>query len=339
MNLKKVFLIFAVGFGGMGFLLGIYLFFLPMSLQGDPVFIDIPPGKTFDQVALELEEKSLIRRALYFKILVRLWGSPVLKVGEYQVSSSQSLWSQFQKIRKGKVHTVLVTFAEGLNHYEMAEILKNANWDQAPQFLKLVWDKKWIRKILKKDRPSLEGYLFPDTYDISKYMTAETFIKRMVDHFTKSYQDLIKIPTSFSRHQIVTFASLIEKETGVPQERPMIASVFYNRLKKHMRLQTDPTILYSLYLTRGFSIEKNIRRKDILMPSPYNTYVIYGLPKGPIANPGKESLQAVFQPASSPYLYFVSRNDGTHAFSKTYAEHEKKVYEYQIKPFQKKSKN
>ena len=126
-------------------------------------------------------------------------------------------------------------------------------------------------------------------------------------------------------------ASLIEKETGLAEERPLIASVFYNRLKKDMKLQTDPSILYSLYLVRGFDIEKNIRKKDILFSSPYNTYVVKGLPPGPIANPGQESLKAVFQPDSSDFLYFVSRNDGSHKFSKSYKEHQKAVYQYQIK--------
>ncbi len=312
-----------------------YIFFIPVDFQGEDLILDVPPGKTFYQLAEELEEKNLIRKAFYFKLLTRLYNSPILQIGEYHLSQRESLWTQFHKIQKGDIHYVLVTFAEGLNHYEMGEVLKSHNWLEYENFLKLIWDKPFIKSLLKKDLSSLEGYLFPETYDLSKYMSAKDFLTRMVKNFLENYQDIIKTPTSFSRHEIVTFASLIEKETGVPEERPMISSVFHNRLKKKMKLQTDPTILYSLYLKRGFSIEKNIRRPDILFPSPYNTYVIYGLPKGPIANPGRESLQAVLAPAKTEYLYFVSRNDGTHRFSKTYEEHAKYVYKYQIKPFQK----
>ena len=330
MKLKIFFLV-----GGCFLAVGFYNFFIPVDFQGKSIVLDVPPASTFYQLAEELEEKNFIKSAFYFKLLARLYGSPVLQIGEYNLSQRESIWKQFQKIRKGNIHYVFVTFAEGLNHYEIGEILKNYNWSEYENFLKLIWDKDFIKSLLKQDLPSLEGYLFPETYDLNKYMTAEVFLTRMVERFLKNYQDLIKAPLSFSRHEIVTFASLIEKETGVSKERPIISSVFHNRLKKKMKLQTDPTILYSLYLQKGFSIEKNIRKKDILSPSPYNTYVVYGLPKGPIANPGKESLQAVLTPASTPYFYFVSRNDGTHVFSKNYKEHQKQVYKYQIKPFQK----
>ncbi len=327
----KVFFLISLCLAG----LFVYTFFTPIHFKGQSVILDVSPGKTFYQLAEELEEKNLIRESFYFKLLIRLFGSPILQVGEYRLSQGESLWTQFQKIRNGDIHYVFLTFKEGLNHYEMGQILKNYGWKEYENFLNLIEDKSFIKSLLKEDLSSLEGYLFPDTYDLSKYMTAEILITRMVKNFLKNYEKIVKTPTSFSRHEIVTFASLIEKETGVPQERSIISSVFYNRLKKKMRLQTDPTILYSLYLKKGFSIEKNIRKKDILMPSPYNTYVIYGLPKGPIANPGRASLQAVLKPASTDYFYFVSRNDGTHVFSKTYEEHKKYVYKYQIKPFQK----
>ena len=317
------------------FMLMVYICFVPIDFQGESIILNVPPGKTFYELAEDLEEQKLIRKSLYFKLLVRLYNLPVLQVGEYNLSQKESLWTQFQKIRQGKIHYIFITFAEGLNHYEIGEILKNYDWPEHENFLKLITDKTFIKNLLKKDLPSLEGYLFPETYDLSKHMTAKVFLTRMVENFFKNYSSILKTPSSFSRHEIVTFASLIEKETGVPQERPLISSVFHNRLKKNMKLQTDPTILYSLYLKKGFSIEKNIRKQDILSPSPYNTYVIYGLPKGPIANPGKESLQAVLQPASTKYFYFVSRNDGTHVFSENYAEHKKQVYKYQILPFKK----
>ena len=213
------------------------------------------------------------------------------------------------------------------------KLLKNQNWPATEDFLKEVWNKKFIKKTLTKEFSSFEGYLFPDSYRLKKYMTAQELIKLMTKKNLEVYKKLSPRPLekNFTRHQVLTFASLIEKETGQAEERPLIAGVFYNRLNLNQKLQTDPTILYALYLTKGFDIEKNIRKKDILFPSPYNTYTVKGLPPGPIANPGEKSLQAVFLPEKSDYLYFVSRNDGSHKFSKTYEEHKKAVNKYQRK--------
>lgn len=302
------------------------------SSPEDKMLIDIPPGATFYEVAEELENKKLIKSSFYFKLLIRFFHSGVLHVGEYEMSGSETIFQQFQKINLNKAHYTFVSFAEGLNHYEMAEILKQNNFSQHKEFLNLVWDKKFIKQLLGEDLDSLEGYLFPETYPLNKYTHAKTLIKSMVQNFLKFYNET-KQDTRLSRHEVVTLASLIEKETSLLKEAPLVSSVFYNRLEKNMKLQTDPTILYTMYLKRGFSIEKNIRKKDILMPSEYNTYVIKGLPKGPVANPGLQSLKASFRPAKTNYFYFVSRNDGSHDFSKTYKEHAKKVYRYQIQPF------
>ena len=219
----------------------------------------------------------------------------------------------------------------------MTEVLRSHNWPASEGFLKEVKNKNTVKEMLNKELDSLEGYLFPDSYQIKKYMTARELIRLMTKRFLNVYNKLSPLPLErgFSRHQVATLASLIEKETGRAEERALIAGVFYNRLNRSMKLQTDPSILYALYLVRGFDIEKNIRKKDILFPSPYNTYTVQGLPPGPIANPGEKSLQAVFLPEKSDYLYFVSRNDGSHKFSKTYEEHKKAVYKYQIKAFQK----
>lgn len=334
--MRKIFFIFSGSF--IFFLLFIsYRLFWPLNCNGESLLVDIPPGQTFYKLAGELEEKDLIRSQKDMKILVRLFGSPLLLKGEYELSSQMSLWSIFKKIQEGKERLFLVSFPEGFNHYEMGELLKKHNWPAVENFLQAVWNKKLIKKLLNKDFDSLEGYLFPDSYRIGKYMTALDLIEMMLDRLREVYSSLSSLPleNNWNLHQILTLASLIEKETGKGEERPLISGVFYNRLKQNMKLQTDPSILYSLYLLRGFHIEKNIRKKDILFASPYNTYVIKGLPPGPIANPGEESLRAVFFPEKSDYLYFVSRNDGSHKFSKTYEEHQKAVYKYQIKPFKK----
>ena len=303
------------------------------SSESSPtILIDVPPGKTFYQLAKELKEKQIISSEKLFKALIFLHGRPALKQGEYKISSDLGLWQVFKHFKKGKVRDFKVSFPEGFNHYEMAQVLKNKGYSQTEQFLKLVWDKDFIKKVLQKNLESLEGYLFPDTYQLTKYMPAEDLIKNMTEKFLSIYESLNKAPLEFNlkQHEIVTLASIVEKESSSAKERPLIAGVFFNRLKKNMKLQTDPTILYSLYLARGFDIEKNIRKPDILFKSPYNTYVVKGLPPNPISNPGKQSLQAIFTPEKSDYLYFVSKNDGSHKFSKSYKEHKKAVYEYQI---------
>ncbi len=325
---------------GLAFLILFELFQPADPRGGREALVDVPPGMGFDQLALELEEKQLIRRALSLRILARAWGLPPLMAGEYKLSSGESLWQQFHKLRAGRAHHFSVTFAEGLNHHEIWEVLKGAGWPEADRLLRLVRDRPFVKKLLGAELDSLEGYLFPETYAITKYMKAETLLRLMAEEFSKAYREAA--PASFrraaktarhgikSRHEAVTFASLIEKETGAPEERPRISSVFHNRLRLGMKLQTDPTILYSLYLAKGFSHPKNIRKRDILFDSPYNTYVIHGLPPGPIASPGRESLRAVFSPEETDYLYFVSQNNGRHFFSKTLKEHNQAVYKYQI---------
>ena len=259
--------------------------------------------------------------------------------------SAESLWRIFQKLKKGEERIFFVRFPEGFNHYEMAQLLKSQNWPAWEDFFEKIHDKSFIQKNLQKniqeELSSLEGYLFPDSYRLRKYMSAESLIQLMLKRFFEVYEKAIQFSSESSlklnRHEQVTLASLIEKETGQAEERPLIAGVFYNRLRRKMKLQTDPSILYALYLQKGFDWGKNIRKKDILFPSPYNTYVVGGLPPGPIANPGFESLKAVFKPQKNDFLYFVSRNDGSHKFSKNYREHKKAVYKYQIKPFKKKT--
>ena len=332
--MKSLFLkIFFLFFFIFLFVVGFRLFVPFERSKSRQLLIDIPAGSSFYRVALVLEEKKLIRSAWDLKLLVFLNGKAPLKKGEYELASSMSLWTQFQILKQGKEYEFQVSFPEGFNHYEMIELLRSHNYKEVDQFQSLVWDKKFIKQLLQKERDSLEGYLFPDSYKIKKYLPAETFIKNMVKKLEQVYEEIPKktLETPLTKHEVITLASVIEKETGLASERALIASVFFNRLKINQKLQTDPTILYSLYLARGFDIEKNIRKKDILFPSPYNTYVVHGLPPGPIANVGRESLKAVFHPDSSNYFYFVSRNDGSHHFSKTYEEHKKAVYKYQIK--------
>jgi UPF0755 protein len=175
------------------------------------------------------------------------------------------------------------------------------------------------------DGPSLEGYLFPDTYFVSRDMAPRQIIDLMVKRFWEVYHDLVEHrQVEMPLRDVVTLASIVEKETGLPEERPVIASVFLNRLKRKMRLESDPTVIYGIK-----DFDGNLKKKDLDLPGPYNTYCHFGLPPGPIANPGRESLRAVLTPAETEYLYFVSKNDGSHHFSATLSEHNRAVARYQ----------
>jgi UPF0755 protein len=183
--------------------------------------------------------------------------------------------------------------------------------------------------------PSLEGYLYPETYSFSKFTGATAIVTTMVEKFLNEFQQVIgPIPLPFrglARHQLVILASMIEKETGAPQERPLIASVFYNRLAKNMKLQSDPTTMYGYLVETGKPL-KNITRNDLLRATPYNTYTVPSLPLGPIGNPGRDAIAAAVKPAESGYFFFVSHNDGTHQFSGTLADHNNAVKKFQLDP-------
>ena len=217
----------------------------------------------------------------------------------------------------------------------MATLLEGRGLFKAEEFLRMCRDRDLIQQLLGVEVSSLEGYLFPETYNLTKFTPIKEFITAMVQNFKNEYQRLENTPSTaqvkLARHELVTLASVVEKETGAPQERPQIASVFYNRLEKNMRLQSDPTIVYGIWVETG-AYKQNITRADITRATRYNTYTVARLPFGPIANPGRESLEAVMRPATTEFLYFVSRNDGTHIFTKTYQDHLKAVADYQLNP-------
>lgn len=301
----------------------------------------IPRGKTPPQIAHELKQLGIIDHP---RILIRIgnflkrWEK--VKAGEYRVSPSQTPLEILTLITSGQTIQYPFTVREGANIYEISANLDTKGIIKGADFLQAVRDPALIAS-LKRDfpflpdvdsLPSLEGYLFPETYQLNRSLTAADLVRRMVAQFAVHWKAIQatypKSPEaqSLSDADIVTLASIIEKETGAPQERPLISSVFHNRLKKRMRLQSDPTIIYGL----GESYKGNLRKKDITTPSPYNTYTIARLPIGPIANPGREALIAALRPASSDYLYFVSQNDGTHQFSATLNDHNSAVRKFQL---------
>lgn len=296
------------------------------------VIIDVPPGSSFTSVSKTLQNNGMIHNELLFKVYAKLLGyTTSLKVGEYELRKNMSPKEILTTLNAGKSIVYPVTVPEGFNTFEIEQILRSRWPDKADRFAKLVRDRQFIRELLQEDVASLEGYLFPDTYNVTKYMNSRQLITAMVRQFLLAYEKVpdTSIKRRMSRHDIVTLASIIEKETGAPQERPLIASVFHNRLAKGMRLQSDPTIIYGVWIETGEYL-KNIKRVHLTTSTPYNTYTVKALPAGPIANPGLDSLVAVVQPATSKFFYFVSRNDGTHIFSETYEQHNKAVRNFQL---------
>ncbi len=295
--------------------------------------IHIKKGMSLHQVAQEMKSKELIQSVLRFKLLAWLRGASMkIQSGEYELQVNSSMSEILDTLVTGKIYLHKVTFPEGYNLFEMGDLLEKGGFLNRREFLDVSHNSWWIFRLLKSRIDSLEGYLFPDTYYIPRPISAKHLTHQMVQRFFSVYSKLNQesLALQLTRHQVVILASIVEKETGKGWERPLIASVFYNRLKKQMRLESDPTILYGLLKETGV-MPFNIRKKDILRKTAYNTYRISGFPAGPITNPGKEALKAVLEPKSSSFLYFVSRNDGTHVFSKTYREHQKAVRYWQQK--------
>lgn len=298
----------------------------PMGDAAAPTFV-VAKGTTVGQIARRLKDDGLLRYPQILKLYARLHPAVTkIKAGEYGVAAGDSVAKLLGRISRGEVLQHSFTVPEGWNLREIAPIVEKAGVATAAEFLAKTTDAAFIKQ-LGVDAPSLEGYLFPDTYSFARGAGAGPVIQAMVEHFHKrlpgDYADRAA-RLGLTLHQAVTLASVVEKETGAAHERRLISAVFHNRLKKRMRLQSDPTVIYGIPNYDG-----NIRKADLLTTTPYNTYRINGLPYGPIANPGHDALLAVIDPAPVNYLYFVSRNDGSHVFSATLKEHNRAVDQYQ----------
>ena len=305
--------------------------FLPPEEESREVVVSIPEGASAARIGQVLEEAGVIKSADAFvwtlKARTRVKGPVVLKAGEMALDPSMSIWKTIDLIAKGNYKLYPFTVPEGRNMYEIAQLIEKAGLGTQDDFLALCRDQALIASLGFKG-VSLEGYLYPETYSFPKGTQLQSIIKTMTDAFKKVWQkyEPLAREKNMSREEVVTLASIVEKETGVARERPVIAGVFFNRLAKKMKLQTDPTIIYGLL--PDFS--GDITRQDINNPHPYNTYVHFGLPPGPITNPGEAAISAVVKPDIVPYIYFVSKNDGSgaHDFSETLAEHNRKVNRY-----------
>jgi UPF0755 protein len=301
----------------------------PAALEPNHVVINIPVGQSFKDTAQALFKHNLIKSPFKFNLVARLKGyDKHLKAGEYALSATMTPIQIMEKLVKGQVVLYKLTVPEGLNIYQIADLVAQAGFAEKSAFIEAATNADLARKN-NIPAETLEGYLFPETYYFPKSVRVETIITTMVKRFWKVFTPTWKERANqlgFSIHQIVTLASIIEKETGAPFERPLISSVFHNRLKRKMRLESDPTVIYGLK-----NFDGNLKREHLETPTPYNTYKIMGLPVGPIANPGEKSLEAALYPADTKFIYFVSKKDKTHQFSTNLKDHNRAVQKYQLR--------
>ncbi|NLY29361.1 MAG: endolytic transglycosylase MltG [Firmicutes bacterium] len=284
--------------------------------------IHISPGASGSDIAELLRQEGIIRSQRAFNAAVRLMGlEQSLKAGDYQLSPGMDLLKVMEHLEAGQVATVRVTIPEGLTLDAVADRLAAQGLVDKERFLTLARDDSLIygdNPPIEKPTRSLEGYLFPDTYFFVRNQPEEEIIKRMVHRFVQVVEPLketASLPAGFTWHDIVTLASIIEKEVMVAREAPIVSAVFWNRLRIDMPLQSDPTVQFILQESR------KLYYSDLATDSPYNTYKYKGLPPGPIASPGLNSIKAALEPADVDYLYFVAKGDGTHAFSRTFQQH------------------
>jgi UPF0755 protein len=292
-----------------------------------PVRIDVAPGEPFRATAAKLEAAGLVPSALALALWARFAGiDRQIQHGAYQFVEPLSPMALVEKMRSGEAMMIHVTLPEGATARDLAQLLEHDGLGPAETFLALLRDSAFAQS-LGVPASALEGYLFPDTYFFSPLDSAPKILGSFVARFQKVFtpEMAAEAQTSgFTIHQIVTLASVIEKETARENERPLVSAVFRNRLRLHMPLQADPTVIYGIENFNG-----NLTRKDLETVTPYNTYTEPGLPPGPIANPGRSSLMAALHPADVPYLYFVARDDGSHEFNATLADHNRAVNRYQ----------
>ena len=312
-------------------LMGMALFLMrPAGSEDSPaqVFV-VPEGAGLSSVAAELDRRGLISARSLFVLWGRAAGhSRSIKAGEYSLSASMPPVKIMEYLRRGMILTHPVTIPEGVGLRDVARLLAERGLVNEDEFVAYASDPE-VAGRYGIDASGLEGFLYPDTYHFSKGLPVRVMADAMVGRFFQKIGPLEELiqQSGMSVNQVVILASIIEKETGSAPERPIIASVFLNRIRAGMRLQSDPTAVYDIH---GF--EGRITRKELRRQSPYNTYVINGLPIGPIGNPGFEAVLAVLEPAETGFFYFVSRNDGTHHFSETLEEHNSAVQKYQRRP-------
>jgi len=298
------------------------------SAQGtEPIMVQIPPGAGVRQVAAILAKAGVISDPVKFRYLVKWRGvSGRIQAGEFDFKSGLQPEAVLERLVAGQPVLYRFTVPEGYTLAQIAGALDQKGIWSGEKFLIAARD-PGLAASLGIPHPTLEGYLFPETYSFPRSADEPEIIRAMVHRMEKEFSpeaETAMTGLGLSRHEVLTLAAIVEKETGLAYERPLIASVFLNRLRKGMRLQSDPTVIYGLPNYDG-----NLRKPDLETWSPYNTYRIAGLPPGPIANPGADSIHAVLHAPKTNYLYFVARGDGSHEFSATLRDHTRAVDKFQ----------
>ena len=285
--------------------------------------VEIPLGTPAGRISRMLEEQGLIRSAFIFDIMLKITNrDSQLKAGEYLLNPAMNTMEVIQKLNEGTIVTHRIMIPEGYELKQIAAVLAREGLVDPERFLMLAQNAELVfgeQFPVELPIPSLEGYLFPDTYHFAKEQSEEAIIRQMVSRFVDvviSKVDLSLLDDKYTLHEVITLASIVEKEVIYDFERPLVAAVYHNRLNIGMRLQADPTVRYVMTENRS-----RVLYSDLEIDSPYNTYRYDGLPPGPIASPGLKSIMAVLEPADVDYLYFVAKNDGTHVFSRTFEEH------------------
>ena len=301
--------------------------FRATSDNSQPVELRVEQGEPFAAVVRKLRAQRVIPNEKLFSLWARLTGSDKkIQWGVYRFDPSSAPQEVLQRLVSGKRVFLMVTIPEGLTIKEIAELLEKMKIADREKFLAAAGDPELLAALGLQDK-GLEGYLFPNTYQITPMTSERDIILIMAEQFRKASEPIwaqLGSDHNLNRHEIITLASIIEKETGVEAERPWISAVFHNRLKRNMALQSDPTVIYGLKEFDG-----NLTRKDLKDQNPYNTYRIPALPPGPICNPSLASIKAALRPADVPYLFFVSKNDGTHIFSQDLESHNQAVRTHQ----------
>jgi UPF0755 protein len=327
----------AVGFGMLLCLVGLCIFAYwsscPLPKNSDPISVEISPGASTRDIAAILHENQIIRSRFIFRVISRgLKADGRMQAGEYCFEPGIFVWDAIESLVEGKVVYYTLTVREGLCVEEIASLIEERGFGSKDRFLEIARNPELVSSFVSPGELEatiypVEGYLFPDTYNVRKGILEEELVsmmlKRFSQVFTKELRDKAK-NEGLSVHQASILASLVEKEAMVEKERPLIAAVYINRMNISMKLDADPTVLYALGRFNG-----TLLLKELEIDSPYNTYKYAGFPPGPISNFGKSSLESVLNPADVNYLYFVSKNDGTHAFSRTLSEHHRNVALYQ----------
>lgn len=298
----------------------------PADREGKARRFLVQDGWTLKHTAAELERHRIIASRSLFRIWARIQNAGRnIRAGEYRIGPHMTPVQILDKLTRGAVISHGVTVPEGYTAEQIGALLEQGGWGSKDDFMALFADRPFL-EAQGLPGPTLEGYLYPDTYQFSRGVSAPRIAETMIKRFWEVFEPLRARAArqGLSLRDVVTLASIVEKETGRSDERPLIASVFLNRLNRGMRLESDPTVIYGI---EGF--DGNLTRKDLRTKTPYNTYQIRGLPPGPIANPGEAALRSVLYPAETDFLFFVSRNDGSHHFSKTLAEHNRAVRKFQ----------